>query len=203
MQLAFAFDSMATRDESLINGIYHEKQRLALCAVHALNNLFQRHVFSSSALDDIAYGLTPQATFSFNPHKSVWGIGNYDVNVVEKALDTVGCSLKWLKQTQDVQALDLDKYVGLLLNITTIPQNVWQSMKGKISGVDSHWVAVTRISGVWYDLDSKLPRPRELGGTAAFREWLRQQQQAPKVHVLLVYRNTEALPSAEGQPDST
>ncbi len=39
-------------DENL-NNVYHEKQVKELCAVHALNNLFQENFFSKTILDDI------------------------------------------------------------------------------------------------------------------------------------------------------
>lgn len=35
------------------NGMYHEKQVKELCAVHALNNLFQESFYSKSILDSI------------------------------------------------------------------------------------------------------------------------------------------------------
>uniref|UniRef100_A0A8B9BJI9 ubiquitinyl hydrolase 1 n=2 Tax=Anser TaxID=8842 RepID=A0A8B9BJI9_9AVES len=34
-------------------GLYHERQRLELCAVHALNNVLQRPCFTQEAADDI------------------------------------------------------------------------------------------------------------------------------------------------------
>ena len=40
----------------VLNGVYHEKQSRALCALHALNNLFQDgKAFSKSDLDNICY----------------------------------------------------------------------------------------------------------------------------------------------------
>lgn len=33
--------------------VYHERQRLELCAVHALNNVLQQQLFSQEAADDI------------------------------------------------------------------------------------------------------------------------------------------------------
>ena len=64
-----------------IKEIYHEKQRLMYCAIHAINNLFQSpNVCSKEKLDEISYNLTPSRWN--NPHKSVFGFGNYDVNVI-------------------------------------------------------------------------------------------------------------------------
>ena len=42
----------AVQDESGVR-IYHEKQIKELCALHALNNLFQESYFTKAMLDDI------------------------------------------------------------------------------------------------------------------------------------------------------
>ena len=43
--------STANNDE--LNSIYHEKQVKELCALHALNNLFQNKYFTKQTLDEI------------------------------------------------------------------------------------------------------------------------------------------------------
>ena len=40
-----------TNDE--LNSIYHEKQVKELCALHALNNLFQNKFFTKQILDEL------------------------------------------------------------------------------------------------------------------------------------------------------
>ncbi|XP_023022472.1 josephin-like protein isoform X3 [Leptinotarsa decemlineata] len=76
------------------NIIYHEKQIRELCALHALNNLFQsRDAFTKSELDLICYSLSPDHWI--NPHKSILGLGNYDINVIMKALQSRGCEAIW------------------------------------------------------------------------------------------------------------
>lgn len=100
--------------------IYHEKQHLARCAVHALNNLLQEEAFNANLLDDIgvftclsfvcgmsppiAHNLTPGNVLALNPHKSVLGIGNYDLNVIEKALDSIGlwCAPKYIHHSENM-----------------------------------------------------------------------------------------------------
>lgn len=74
--------------------IYHEKQIKELCALHALNNLFQeRNSFTKSQLDSICTTLSPNVWI--NPHRSMLGIGNYDINVIMKALQMKGCEAVW------------------------------------------------------------------------------------------------------------
>uniref|UniRef100_A0A182FCW8 ubiquitinyl hydrolase 1 n=1 Tax=Anopheles albimanus TaxID=7167 RepID=A0A182FCW8_ANOAL len=48
--------------------MYHEKQQRELCALHALNNLFQdKNSFSKSQLDEICQTLSPNEYI--NPHR--------------------------------------------------------------------------------------------------------------------------------------
>lgn len=66
--------------------IYHERQSKQLCALHALNNLFQDpKAFSKKDLDVICSELAPNSRL-FNPHRSAFGLGCYDVNVIIAAL---------------------------------------------------------------------------------------------------------------------
>ena len=74
--------------------IYHERQRLMLCAVHSLNNLFQdRNAYSKEDLDAISYQLSPDSFV--NPHKNMLGLGNYDVNVMMVALQQKNYEVVW------------------------------------------------------------------------------------------------------------
>lgn len=74
--------------------IYHEKQVRELCALHALNNLFQeKDCFTKAELDSICHSLSPDNWI--NPHKSVLGLGNYDINVIMKALQSRQCEAIW------------------------------------------------------------------------------------------------------------
>ncbi|XP_016321881.1 josephin-2-like isoform X2 [Sinocyclocheilus anshuiensis] len=73
--------------------VFHEKQRLELCAIHALNNVLQERVFTKATADDICKRLAPQCVM--NPHRSVLGTGNYDVNVIMAALQSRGLAAVW------------------------------------------------------------------------------------------------------------
>lgn len=74
--------------------IYHEKQSMMLCAVHALNNLLQDpKAFSKASMDSICYNLSPDTYI--NPHKNPLGLGNYDVNVLMAALSSKDYETIW------------------------------------------------------------------------------------------------------------
>lgn len=74
--------------------IYHERQSKQLCALHALNNLFQNSSFSKQDLDTLCKELAPDYRI-FNPHRSVLGLGCYDVNVIIEALSKKGLDVVW------------------------------------------------------------------------------------------------------------
>ena len=76
-----------------VRPVYFERQSLSRCAVHTLNNLLQCRAFTPAALDALCRELTPNAFI--NPHKSLWGVGNYDVNVIMRALQTKGFTVNW------------------------------------------------------------------------------------------------------------
>lgn len=81
------------------NHIYHEKQSRQLCALHALNNLFQdSNAFTKNDLDSIAETLSPSSILLFNPHKSKFGFGNYDVNVLLMALQNKNYEAIWFNR---------------------------------------------------------------------------------------------------------
>ncbi|XP_070079287.1 josephin-2 isoform X6 [Equus caballus] len=73
--------------------VYHERQRLELCAVHALNNVLQQQLFTQEAADEICKRLSPDSRL--NPHRSLLGTGNYDVNVIMAALQGLGLAAVW------------------------------------------------------------------------------------------------------------
>ena len=49
--------------------------------------------FNQAELDHICFNLSPGSWI--NPHKSVWGTGNYDINVIMSALQSREYEAKW------------------------------------------------------------------------------------------------------------
>lgn len=61
-------------------GAYHEKQWMAQCGKHALNNLFQERWLTTEMLASIARDLTVQdLTYAVDAPKYKSWLGNYDV----------------------------------------------------------------------------------------------------------------------------
>lgn len=75
--------------------IYHEKQKNYDCAIHTLNNLFQRMEFEESEIQEFVETLKRD----FNVKAMIPYLGYYDINLIEYALHQRGCSTKWLKNS--------------------------------------------------------------------------------------------------------
>ncbi|XP_072997016.1 josephin-like protein [Typha latifolia] len=145
-----------------MEAVYHEKQRLQFCLLHALNNLMQeKDSFTRADLDAVADKLvlndpnkdqwTP-LSFIFKPHHNRL-TGNYDVNVLIAALEARRKKIVWHDRRSGASSINLnaEKLLGIMLNVPVRRYNgLW---KGR------HWIALRIIDGVWYNLDSDMGAP--------------------------------------------
>ncbi|XP_061495126.1 josephin-1 [Rhineura floridana] len=162
--------------------IYHEKQRRELCALHALNNVFQdSNAFTRDTLQEIFQRLSPNTMVT--PHKkSMLGNGNYDVNVIMAALQTKGYEAVWWDKRRDVSVIALSNVMGFIMNL---PSSLcWGPLKLPLKR--QHWICVREVGGTYYNLDSKLKVPEWVGGESELRKFLRHQLRGKNCELLLV-----------------
>ncbi|CAK7301181.1 JOSD2 [Vulpes lagopus] len=194
--------------------VYHERQRLELCAVHALNNVLQQQLFSQEAADEICKSPCPSpsscpprakrknkgATVQrrqdperqivarlapdsrLNPHRSLLGTGNYDVNVIMAALQGLGLATVWWDRRRPLSQLALSQVLGLILNLPSPMSLGLLSLPLR----RRHWVALRQVDGVYYNLDSKLRAPEALGDEDGVRAFLAAALAQGLCEVLLV-----------------
>ncbi|XP_072422682.1 LOW QUALITY PROTEIN: josephin-2-like [Chiloscyllium punctatum] len=143
--------------------LYHERQRLELCAVHALNNLLQGARFTRAQLDRLGHSLSPDSLV--NPHFSLLGTGNYDINVLMAALLSEGYAAIWWDKRRSVSSLVLSRIYGFILNIPSNMALGFLSLPMK----RKHWVTVRQVEGTYYNLDSKLKTPARIGNDEQLR----------------------------------
>ncbi|KAK9694223.1 Josephin [Popillia japonica] len=160
--------------------IYHEKQVRELCALHALNNLFQMKEFTKEELDSICYNLSPDVWI--NPHKSILGLGNYDINVLMKALQSRGYEVIWFDKRKDPNCINLRNIFGFILNVPS---------EYKVSFITlplrrRHWIAIRQINGNYYNLDSKLDSPCIIGKHMNVIEYLKEELDSKDKQLFLV-----------------
>ncbi|XP_072277192.1 josephin-1 [Pyxicephalus adspersus] len=168
--------------EPLPTQIYHEKQRRELCALHALNNVFQdAGAFTRDALQEIFQRLSPNTLVT--PHKkNMLGNGNYDVNVIMAALQTKGYEAVWWDKRRDVGLISLSNVTGFIMNL---PSSLsWGPLKLPLKR--QHWICVREVCGTYFNLDSKLKRPERIGNDDDLRKFLQHQLRGKNCELLLV-----------------
>ncbi|XP_052185290.1 josephin-like protein [Diospyros lotus] len=165
-------------DKNTAQVIYHEKQRLQFCLLHALNNLFQeKGAFSRTQLNAISEklsledpnkeGWTPLSVI-FKPHHNAL-TGNYDVNVLFAALEERGKRVAWHDKRSGASSMDLDEQEGKLMGILL---NIPVKRFGGLMGGGRHWVALKKIGNIWYNLDSDFAAPYAFKDTEEMRYFL-------------------------------
>ncbi|XP_071689844.1 josephin-like protein [Rutidosis leptorrhynchoides] len=157
--------------------IYHERQKLQFCLLHALNNLFQeKNAFTRKDLDEIAEKLVLDDPYEgkwsrfsviFKPHHNSL-TGNYDINVLITAVEKKGKRVVWHDRRNKASSINLDESDGTLMGIVlNIPVKRYGGIwKGR------HWVSLRRINGVWYNLDSDFESPYAFESSEELREFL-------------------------------
>lgn len=173
--------------------IYHERQSKQLCALHALNNLFQHsQAFTKQELDAICKELAPN-TWLLNPHRSVLGLGCYDVNVIIYALSRRNYDVIWFDKRKDVSSLNFDNIFGFILNIPDEPSSSLFAIplnylppQMKIWSSQKHWIALKKIGSYYYNLDSRLDYPICIGLEEDFLQYLRHRAPLDLVEILIV-----------------
>lgn len=158
-----------------VKSVYHERQRLQFCLLHALNNLLQEQdSFTRAGLDAIAEKLdhddpdkgrwTPLSVI-FKPHHNKL-TGNYDVNVLISALEARSKRVIWHDRRHSSSSINLfeETLLGILLNIPVRRfVGLWRSR---------HWASIRSIDGTWYNLDSDLASPEPFQDLDELRRFL-------------------------------
>ncbi|CAO1421927.1 unnamed protein product [Diamesa serratosioi] len=167
--------------------IYHERQSLMLCAVHCLNNLFQTKAFTKQSLDAISNSLSPDEFI--NPHKSIFGLGNYDVNVLIKALDAKNCELNWYDRRKELTPTTIksDRALGYILNIPNDYSLGFFTLPLK----RRHWICIRKLNEQFWNLDSKLNHPICIGNEQEVVIFLQQQINTNDKELFLVIPKEE------------
>jgi len=160
---------------------YHEKQVLSLCALHALNNLFQeRGSYSKSELDEICKHLSPDEWI--NPHRSMLGLGNYDINVIMTALQKKGCAAVWFDKRKEPSTIDTTQILGFILNVPTDYKIGFVVLPLK----RRHWIAIRKINEQYWNLDSKLDAPQNIGNEDNLIQYLKNELQGNEKELFII-----------------
>jgi ataxin-3 len=134
--------------------LYHEKQVSSLCGVHALNNLLQGPAFGAGDLASIALRLDEaERSLLDDDEKAVAAAGpshRVDPNTGDFSLDVLAAAL----EAHTASLVNCD-HVSVAEAVATAPE----SEEGYLIHTSSHWFALRRVASLWWNVDSRLPRP--------------------------------------------
>ena len=135
------------------------------------------NVLSKRNLDEACETLSPNSSLlSWNPHRSVVGLGNYDVNVAMYILEQEhGLEVNFFDGRKTAQELmdiiiqprnqetsksdtkanaSTSRIVGLLVNV---PGSLWI-----LPSISRHWISYRPMGPSWWKLDSSKRNPIEI-----------------------------------------
>ncbi|KPJ00152.1 Josephin-like protein [Papilio xuthus] len=139
-----------------------------------------RNTFSKSELDSICSRLSPNVWI--NPHRSMLGLGNYDINVIMAALQKKGCEAVWFDKRKDPGCLDLSNICGFILNVPSDYKLGFVMLPLR----RRHWITISQIQGNFYNLDSKLDTPTLIGRSTDLIAYLKEQLQCKEKELFVV-----------------
>jgi len=187
----FALSALVCPADVSVMAIYHERQVKELCALHALNNLFQSSTaFSKQQLDEICYNLSPNNFL--NPHKSIFGLGNYDINVIMAALQLRSYEAIWFDKRRDPSCLNFLNIQGFILNIPS----EYKLGFLRLPIHRKHWIAIREVNSLFYNLDSKLDHPEIIGREKELLTFLKEHIDSNEHEIfVIVKKEVEATKS--------
>ncbi|KXS21228.1 hypothetical protein M427DRAFT_51482 [Gonapodya prolifera JEL478] len=194
--------SIPPRQVQLQGGVtvpYHEQQFFYCCAMHAVNCALQKRVYYKRDFDRVAERLhketrrvQPFPWNVVNPHKSLLGVGNYDVNVISRSLEEHGFELQWwdLRKSFTLVPFSSASFLALLINTASADL------------LSSHhfWTIreYPRHSNTWWTLDSKQEKPDRIGDLDALLGMLNMLKAAKReLQVMVVVaKQKEDVPTS-------
>ena len=142
------------------NWVYHEKQISLLCGQHCLNNLLQSPFFTAGDLADIAQILDSRERqymleagndtieaikYLAEESQNVDVSGNFSIEVLKMALGNFNIELvPWFPNKKGYSDNDPCDEIGFIVNHA------------------SHWFAIRRVNGNWWNLNSFNDKPTKI-----------------------------------------
>eukprot|EP00177_Eucheuma_denticulatum_P005193 GFKZ01009459.1.p1 GENE.GFKZ01009459.1~~GFKZ01009459.1.p1 ORF type:complete len:200 (-),score=19.68 GFKZ01009459.1:106-669(-) len=139
------------------SAVYHERQQLLRCGLHATNALLRGPIYTASTMDEIADQMAVERSWFrwSHPHRAIFGLGNYDVNVIMCALERRGLCARWMGNGVSVRGVveGSGGLVGFLVNVGV--KGKWLGWASDwLMGERRHWLAVVKYGNAFYEVDS-------------------------------------------------
>jgi len=166
--------------------LYHERQKLQLCALHSLNSLFQKSLFTKKQLDSIVHEY--DKSWYRNEYSTLF-TGNYDLRIILDALESQGYTLRAIDINESFNTINFKDSFGLLLNIPLErPFFDRLPLVRSLTKPGRHWLTIKSIDGEkYFNLDSKLSQPQLIGNETELIKYLNTLDR-PESYMYLVVK---------------
>lgn len=182
-------EANGTRAGSTSTSVYHEKQSRWRCGIHAVNAILKGPVYAPSDFDTIADSLLVQPRWPWShPHRSVFGMGEYDVNVLLVALEKRNIVGSWMRDRNLSTILSKlgDDVCGFLVNVES--KHWARKFVDHFASPARHWVAVVKYEDKFHLVDSKAAAAIALHSEEDLETYL-QEVWEEKGHILLLEKD--------------
>jgi josephin len=146
--------------------------------------IFLEKLFTKAQFDEICNTLSPDNYI--NPHKSMFGIGNYDVNSIISALESQNKELIWFDKRRDIteESIELTRAFGYIMNVRSDYSFGFITLPLKNI---RHWKSLRRLKDdSFYNLDSKLDKPKLIGNNESFVTYLKNEMSSNDKELFIV-----------------
>jgi josephin len=168
--------------------LYHERQRLQLCALHALNCLFQKAQFTKQILDEIVHEY--DKSLCWNEYSTLF-TGNYDLRIILDALKRHNYTLRAIDINEPFEKFDFKDSFGLLLNIP-LERSFLDRLPliRSLTKLGRHWLTIKSIDEEQYfNFDSKFPEPKLIGNQNNLIEYLNSLKRAETYIYIVIHES--------------
>ena len=148
---------------------------------------FLGKVFTKVLFDEICYELSNSY---INPHKSILNIGNYDINSIIKALEMKNMTVTWYDKRIPItkESICLEQSFGYILNI---PSDYSLGFLTLPLIKNRHWLSLRKINDKFYNLDSKISKPKLIGDEEEFVAYLKNEMLSNNKELFIVKERKE------------
>ncbi|EGC31969.1 hypothetical protein DICPUDRAFT_89426 [Dictyostelium purpureum] len=181
-----------------VDSLYFERQRKKLCGLHVINNFFQQEKYNQRKLDEIAYEIDISNRL-INPHKSFFGLGNYDANVLVHVFINNDYEIQWFDKRNALEEIDFNMLGGILINTVTFrifglyESRHWtiiKNMDNESSITESTSSTINDPNNLNYVLfDSSNSKPIKISEKSKLINYLKYLQKNSKAELILIYKN--------------
>jgi len=172
--------------------LYHEAQVGQLCGVHALNAVLQGPAFNEVDLATIGQALDAEerrlgvgdAAAAGTASQNVQEDGFFSITVLTRALESYSLDLVPLKDPRAVRVRARPEADG----------------EAFVCWLDSHYFALRKCEGTWWNLNSLLPGPQKLSDTYLATYLAQLQAEGYSVFVVCGDLRRAAAPPGQAVP---